>query len=77
MLDICKRNLTEVIEKLDVSELGIPLELHGLSPELVRADISIELNLTRKFTESVKLPEVESKTTLLLKLISHKRTLPH
>ncbi len=77
VLDICKRNPTEVTEKSDVSELGIPLELPGLLLEPVRADISTELNLTRKSTESVKPPEVESRTTLPLKPISLKRTLPH
>jgi len=35
VLDIYKKNLTEVIEKLVVSEDGILLELEPLLPELV------------------------------------------
>jgi hypothetical protein len=42
-LNIYKRNLTEVTEKLDVLELGILLEFHGLFLELVNSVITTEL----------------------------------
>jgi len=42
-LNIYKRNLTEVTEKLDVLELGTLLEFHGLFLELVNSVITIEL----------------------------------
>jgi hypothetical protein len=76
-LVISKRNLTEVIEKSDVSELGILLVLHGLLHVLVKKVSSTELNLIRKFTESEKVKEVELKIMLLLMLISLKRISPH
>ena len=76
MLDIYKRNPTEVTEKSDVSELGIQQESPGLLPEPVKADISTEPNLTRKFTESEREKEEEPRITLPLKPILLKRTLP-
>jgi hypothetical protein len=76
VLDIYKKNLTEVTEKLDVSELGIQQELHGQLPELVNADISRELKLTRKFTDLEEVKEVELKTTLPPHLMLPKRILP-
>jgi len=42
-LNIYKRNLIEVTEKLDVLELGTLLESHGLFPELVNSVITTEL----------------------------------
>jgi hypothetical protein len=73
VLDTYKRNLTEVIEKSVVSVLGIQPESPGLLPELVKMDIIIELNLTKKSIELEELKEPVLKTVLLLKLISLKR----
>ena len=74
--DIYKKNLTEVTEKSDVSELGIQQELLGVLPELVNADISRELKLTKKSTDLEKVKEVELKTTPQHHLMLPKRTLP-
>lgn len=74
--DIYKKNLTEVTEKSDVSELGIQQELLGVLPELVNADISRELKLTKKSTDLEKVKEVELKTMPPHHLMLLKRTLP-
>jgi hypothetical protein len=74
--DIYKKNLTEVTEKSDVSELGIQQELLGVLPELVNADISRELKSTKKYTDLEKVKEVELKTTPQHHLMLLKRTLP-
>lgn len=74
--DIYKKNLTEVTEKSDVSELGIQQELLGVLPELVNADISRELKSTKKSTDLEKVKEVELKTTPQHHLMLLKRTLP-
>jgi len=68
-LNIYKRNLIEVIEKLDVLEHGILLELDGLSPEPGNWDITIELNKIKKSIESVKEPEEDVITMPQLMLI--------
>jgi hypothetical protein len=74
--DIYKKNLTEVTEKSDVSELGIQQELLGVLPELVNADISRELKSTKKYTDLEKVKEVELKTMPQHHLMLLKRTLP-
>lgn len=74
--DICRKNLTEVTEKSDVSELGIQQESPGALPELVNLDISKELKSTRKSTDLEKLKEVELKIMLPPLSILPKRTLP-
>jgi len=52
VLNIYKRNPIEVIEKLDVLEDGILLELDTQSLELVNSVITTEPKLTRKFIKS-------------------------
>jgi hypothetical protein len=76
VLDIYKKNLTEVTEKSDVSELGIQQELHGQLPELVNVDISKELKPTRKFTDSERVKEEELKITPLPHSMLLKKILP-
>lgn len=56
-LNIYKRNLTEVTEKLVVLEHGTHLELDGLFPELVNSVITTELNKIKKSIDSEKEPE--------------------
>lgn len=75
VLDIFKKNLTEVIEKLDVLVLGILLELLGQLLELVNQDISTELSSTKRSTELEKVKEEELKIMPPLMLILLKRTL--
>jgi hypothetical protein len=67
VLNIYKRNLIEVTEKLDVSEHGTHLELDGLFLELVNWVITTEQNKTKKFTESEK--ELEEDATIMPLLI--------
>merc|ERR1712166_555504 len=74
-LDFQER-LEEVSERSLVLVPGIHLQSSGLSPELVISVTSIELTLTPRSTESVKVLSEVSTTTLLPKLMLTPRTSP-
>merc|ERR1712166_587125 len=71
-----QERLEEVSERSLVLVPGIHLQSSGLSPELVISVTSIELTLTPRSTESVKVPLEVSTTTLLPKLMLTPRTSP-
>merc|ERR1712166_915120 len=74
-LDFQER-LEEVSERSLVLVPGIHLQSSGLSPELVISVTSIELTLTKRSTELVKVPSEVSTTTLPPKLMPTPRISP-
>merc|ERR1712166_1493970 len=72
-----RENLTEVLERSDVSEPGIPLPSSGPLEDVVVWVTTPEPKSTRRSTELLPVRFVEPPTTLLAKLMPSRRTSPH